>query len=322
MSRVLVALGGNAILRGSDESSLERQAARIETTARLLADMIAAGHEVVVSHGNGPQVGNILAQNEAARAVVSPRPLDVLGAESQGQIGYLLQQAMANELGRRGLTRTVVSLVTQTVVSEGDPAFSRPTKPIGSFLTAAEARRRMSATGDTWADDAGRGWRRLVPSPRPLAVVEVEAITRLRDAGIVVIAAGGGGVPVVRRGDGRLAGVEGVIDKDLAAAKLAEQLRMDVLLILTDVSGVALDYGRPEQRFLGKVSDAELDRLARLGAFPAGSMGPKVRAAIQFVRSGGKRAVICALDEGVAGLAGMAGTLVVRRKSHRTRAAA
>ncbi|MDA8218868.1 MAG: carbamate kinase, partial [Dehalococcoidales bacterium] len=190
-----------------------------------------------------------------------------------------------------------------------DSALRKPSKPVGPFRSADEARERMNR-GETWVEDAGRGWRRVVPSPKPLAIIEAAAIARLHDAGAVVIAAGGGGVPVVRK-DGALVGVEAVIDKDLAAARLAEQLGMEVLLILTDVEGVALDFGRPEQRFLGRVSAADLERLLRRGKFPAGSMRPKVQAAVEFLRVGGQRAVICSLGAAVQGLAGDAGTQVV-----------
>ncbi|MHB9092634.1 MAG: carbamate kinase, partial [Chloroflexota bacterium] len=313
--------GGNAILRPGQRGTAEEQSANIRRSSRQIAEMVARGHEVVVTHGNGPQVGNILLQNLLARDAVPALPLDVCGAESQGELGYLFQQALGDELRRRGSKRAVVSLVTQTVVAADDPAFAHPSKPVGPFLDAEAAHRRMAEGGEAWMEDAGRGWRRVVPSPRPLETVEAEAIRALQAAGVVVIASGGGGVPVVRRADGSLRGVEAVIDKDLAAARLAGQLRMEVLLILTDVRGVAVDYHGPGQRFLEQVSVGELNALLGEGAFPAGSMGPKVAGAINFVRGGGRRAVICALDDALAGLDSRAGTQVVFRRS-RTRFAA
>ncbi len=315
MARVLVALGGNAIRQPKERGTAAEQATNVRRTCQRLADIVAAGHELVITHGNGPQVGSIVLQNELARETVPPLPLDVCGAESQGQIGYLIQQSLGNELAQRHLARSVVSLITQTLVDENDPAFQKPSKPIGPFVSEAEARRRMSERGEAWVEDAGRGWRRVVPSPRPLAIVEAAVIASLREAGAIVIAAGGGGVPVVRRADGTLVGVAAVVDKDLAAARLADQLGMEVLLILTDVAGVALDYGRPEQRFLGEASAAQLEDLLRREAFPPGSMGPKVAGAVQFIRSGGLRAVICSLEDAVAGLEGHAGTQIVYRRS-------
>lgn len=314
MARVLVALGGNAIRQPKEHGTLEEQLSNIGRTCRHLAEMVAIGHSLVVSHGNGPQVGSILLQNQLARDVVPPMPLDVCGAESQGQIGYLIQQTLGNELRRRRIHRPVVSLVTQTLVDERDPAFATPSKPIGPFVAAAEAQRHMRECGETWVEDSGRGWRRVVPSPWPLAIVEADVIAHLLAAGTIAIASGGGGVPVVRQADGSLRGIEAVIDKDLAAARLAEQLRMEVLLILTDVEGVALAYGKPEQRFLRETTAGELDGLLKQGAFAAGSMEPKVRGAVGFVRAGGVRAVICTLDDALAGLEGRAGTQIVYRR--------
>ncbi|MCL4464611.1 MAG: carbamate kinase [Chloroflexi bacterium] len=320
VARVLVALGGNALSRPSERGTMAGQLASVRRSSGYIAEMIAAGNEVVISHGNGPQVGNILLQNELARESVASMPLDACGAESEGLIGYMIQQSLGNELRRRGLRHEVVTVVTQTVVDPDDPAFVRPTKPVGGFVTAEEALRRIRESGEAWAEDSGRGWRRVVPSPKPLAIVEAPTIAKLLALGTVVVAAGGGGVPVYYRDDSELAGVEAVIDKDLAAARLAQQLAVQVLLILTDVAGVALAYGRPEQRFLGDVTLGELEGLFRRGEFPAGSMGPKVVAAIGFLRNGGDRAVICSLDDALAGLAGEAGTQI-RRDNLRSRAA-
>jgi carbamate kinase len=238
-------------------------------------------------------------------------PLDVCGAETQGQIGYMIQQALRNELRRLDKPRSVVSLVTQVLVDADDPAFAMPVKPIGPFLPREIAEQRMRERGETWSLIDTRGWRKLVPSPLPIGIVEVDAIRTLLEAGTVVVACGGGGVPVLRRPDGRLQGVEAVIDKDLAAARLALDVGASTLMILTDVPGVAVDFGKPSQRFLGRMTLTELESLLVQEPFSAGSMGPKVRAAYRFVHDGGKRAIICALEDALAGLGGQAGTQVV-----------
>ncbi len=311
-TRVVIALGGNAILRSKELSSYAEQFENVRRTCRQVAHLILEGVQVVLTHGNGPQVGNLLIQNEAAADLVPAVPLDVCGAETQGQIGYMLSQALRNELRAVGVHRPVATVVTQVLVDADDPAFAEPTKPVGPFLSQDVAERRRREKGETWAQIDRRGWRKLVPSPQPRGVVEIDAISMLVDRGVVVIASGGGGVPVLRRPDGRLEGVEAVVDKDTAAYRLAVELRADILLILTDVAGVAIDFGKPDQRFLGRVTLEELeDHLVR-EPFSAGSMGPKVRAAYRFVRDGGRQATICALEQAVEGLRGEAGTTVVR----------
>jgi carbamate kinase len=309
--RLVVALGGNAILRAKELSSYTDQFDNVRRTCAQIADLIAEGYRPVLSHGNGPQVGNLLIQNEAAAQLVPGVPLDVCGAETQGQIGYMIQQALRNELERRGQPRAVASLVTQVLVDADDPAFATPLKPVGPFLPREVAEQRMRERGERWSMVDARGWRKLVASPLPLGIVEVGAIRALVDAGVVVVACGGGGVPVLRRPDGRLEGVEAVVDKDLAAARLALDLGASTLLILTDVPGVAVDFGKPSQRFLGRMTLTELESLLVTEPFSAGSMGPKVRAAYRFLHDGGKRAVICALEDALAGLGGGAGTQVV-----------
>jgi len=309
--RLVVALGGNAILRAKELSSYTAQFDNVRRTCAQIADLIAEGYRPVLSHGNGPQVGNLLIQNEAAAQLVPGVPLDVCGAETQGQIGYMIQQALRNELERRGRPRAVASIVTQVLVDADDPAFATPLKPVGPFLPREIAEQRTRERGETWSHVDPRGWRKLVPSPLPLGIVEVGAIRALVDAGVVVVACGGGGVPVLRRPDGRLEGVEAVVDKDLAAARLALDLGASTLLILTDVPGVAVDFGKPSQRFLGRMTLSELESLLVTEPFSAGSMGPKVRAAYRFLREGGKRAIICALEDALAGLGGAAGTQVV-----------
>jgi carbamate kinase len=309
--RIVVALGGNAVLRGKQLTSYQEQFENVRRTCRQVVQLIAEGYQPIFTHGNGPQVGNLLVQNEAAANLVPSVPLDVCGAETQGQIGYMIQQALDNEQTARGLRRPVVSLVTQVVVDADDPAFAIPVKPIGPFLSAEVAEGRMRDKGETWAQIDSRGWRKLVPSPQPLGIVEVDIIRALLDAGVVVVACGGGGVPVLRRPDGRLEGVEAVVDKDAAAARLALEVRAGTLLILTDVPGVAVDFGKTTQRFLRRVRLTEFESLLVGEPFSAGSMGPKARAAYRFVHDGGSQATICALEDALAGVRGEAGTVVV-----------
>ena len=311
MKRIVVALGGNAILRAKQLSSYEEQFDNVRRTCRQIVELIAGGYQPIFTHGNGPQVGNLLIQNEAASALVPEVPLDVCGAETQGQIGYMIQQALRNELHAARLVRPVVSLLTQVLVDADDPAFAQPVKPIGPFLSEEVAEQRMRDKRETWAHVDARGWRKLVPSPQPAGIVDVEVVHALLDAGVVVVACGGGGVPVLRRLDGQLRGVEAVVDKDLAAARLALDIHAETLLILTDVPGVAVNFGKSNERYLRRLTVTELGTLLVQEPFSAGSMGPKVRAAYRFVHDGGGRATICALDDAVAGLEGKAGTLVV-----------
>lgn len=310
-TRIVVALGGNAILRAKELRSYAEQFENVRRTCRQIAQLVVEGYQPVFTHGNGPQVGNLLIQNEAAADLVPPVPLDVCGAETQGQIGYMVQQALRSELAALGIARPVASLVTQVLVDADDPAFSMPTKPVGPFLPRGVAEQRMRDTGETWAEIDARGWRKLVPSPQPIGIVEADALHALLDAGAIVIACGGGGVPALRRPDGRLEGVEAVVDKDLAAARLALEVHATALLILTDVPGVAISFGKPDQRFLRRVTLAELERHLVQEPFSAGSMGPKVRAAYRFVHDGGQQATICALEDALAGIRGDAGTVVV-----------
>jgi carbamate kinase len=298
---IVAALGGNAILRAGERGTLQEQVAHIRTAAVQLAALCAEGSELLLVHGNGPQVGNLLAQQEEARALAPPMPLDVCVALSQGMIGYLLQRELGRIVGR-----PVTTLLTQVVVDPADPAFDCPTKPVGRFFSADEARALTAGRGWAVGEDAGRGWRRLVPSPRPLRVVELAAIRSLLAAGHLVIACGGGGIPVTPAGEG----VEAVIDKDQAALLLAEQLRADALLFLTGVSQVHLDWGKPTQRAVGRLTAAEAEGCLRGGEFGSGSMAPKMEAAARFARSGG-RAVVTSLEEACAALRGEAGTAVV-----------
>lgn len=310
--RVLITLGGNAILPARGTGTFEEQCAITRLTMQPIAELIRDGIEVVLSHGNGPIVGNILIRNEAARDQIPPMPLDVCGADSQGGIGYMMQQSLQNELHRTGLDRTVVTAVTQIVVDERDPAFRRPTKPIGPFYPEERARLLAKEKGWTIVEDAGRGYRRVVPSPQPLEVIEIDAIRGLVDDGVIVIAGGGGGIPVSRQWDGTLHGVEAVIDKDLASSLLARLLGCDTLVIVTGVDRVAVHFGKPEQRDLDVVTVAELEKFQKEGHFPAGNMGPKVQAAIEFVRGGGQEVIITSPEKAREALEGTTGTRVRR----------
>lgn len=308
---IVVTLGGNAILPGKGRGTIDEQFEVVRVAMRGVAELVAAGVPVVLSHGNGPIVGNIVIRNEAARDLIPPMPLDICGADSQGGIGYMLQQVLDNELSSRGVRKTVVSLVTQCVVDPNDPAFTNPTKPIGPFFPQSTADSIAKVKGWTMREDSGRGWRRVVPSPRPVEIVEWEAIRALVDAGIVVIAAGGGGVPVFRGETGLIQGVEAVIDKDRAAGVLALQLRARRLVVLTAVEAVSLDYGKPSERPLGRITVEEARRALAEGQFPPGSMGPKMEAAIEFVEKGGEEAMITSPDCLYAAMEGRAGTRVV-----------
>ena len=314
MTKLVVAIGGNALMPSRESGDVVAQRRRIEATCVRLADLVKEGHEVVLTHGNGPQVGNILLQNEESRHLVPPMPLDVCGAESQAQIGYLVSQALRNEFDARGLHRGVACVLTQVLVDPNDPAFANPTKPIGPYYTREDEIVVKKAKGWKMVYDQRGGWRRVVPSPRPLEVVEADEVRRLLadGEGRVVIAAGGGGIPVVRRGE-KLVGVEAVIDKDLAAAVLARAIGWTHLVIATDVPQVALDFGKPSQRFLERLTVAEAKKHLAAGQFPAGNMGPKIEAAVDFLEHGGEYVVITNLEHLVPAVAGKAGTRIARK---------
>lgn len=307
--RVVVALGGNAILQPGQVGTFEEQLFNVDGAMRRIAALVEDGWHVVLTHGNGPQVGNLLIQNAVAAKTVAPMPMDVCGAMSQGQIGYMAAQTLANHLRKRRLDVPVVTLVTQVAVDPKDKAFARPSKPVGPFYSEAEARKMMLEDGLTMREDAGRGWRRVVPSPEPREIVELEAIRDLVEAGVLVVCSGGGGVPVVRS-RGALSGIDAVIDKDLAAALLARELGADALLVLTDVPKAYVHYGTPQQTALDTVTAGEMRAYAAEGHFKAGSMGPKVEACLRFVDAGGE-SVIASLTEVGPALAGRAGTHIV-----------
>jgi carbamate kinase len=306
----LIAVGGNSLIRAGQRGTIDEQRANAAMTARAVAQLVRTGYAAVVTHGNGPQVGAQLLRSELAAGQVIPEPLDVCGADTQGAIGYVLEQAIEQALADAGLAASVCTIVTQVVVDGHDPAFRRPSKPVGLFYSADEAQRHERERGWVMVEDAARGWRRVVPSPEPLEIVEIEAIRSLVRAGCLVIAAGGGGIPVVRRA-GQLVGVEAVIDKDRASALLAIQLGAELLVISTDTDYVYVNYRRPAQRPLRQVSAAALARYQRWGHFPPGSMGPKVEAALRFLRAGGREVIVTSPERLVDAVLCGAGTHIV-----------
>ena len=314
MKRVVIALGGNAILQRGQKGTYEEQMANVMKTAKQIVDIILDGdYEVVITHGNGPQVGALLLHMDAGQAThgIPAQPMDVAGAMTQGQIGYMIQQAIRNELKRRGIDRPVATIVTQTIVDKNDPAFQHPSKPVGPFYDEETAKKLAKEKGWVVIEDSGRGWRRVVPSPDPKGHVEAPVIVDLVEKGFIVIASGGGGVPVIEE-EGQLNGIEAVIDKDLAGERLAEEVNADIFMILTDVNGAAINFGKPDERWLGKVTVEELRKYYEEGHFKKGSMGPKVLAAMRFVEWGGERAVIAALDRAVEALEGKTGTQIIK----------
>ncbi len=306
----VVAFGGNALLRPEDRGTQEEQIARAKQAARWLAEIVRHGYRMIVVHGNGPQVGNILVQAEEASTKIPPQSLDVCVAQTEGSIGFMLQQAIRNRLESIGIGGEVATILTEVEVDAGDPAFKRPTKPIGPFFTRYRAEALERDLGWTMREDAGRGWRHVVPSPRPLRILNVETIGRMLDSAEVIIAAGGGGIPVVRGRDGQWRGIEAVIDKDYASARLAADLRADLFIILTGVPKVAIDFGKPAQVFLDRLTVAEAERHLADGQFPAGSMGPKIESAVEFVRSSGQQVLITDVEVLREALEGKDGTLV------------
>ena len=307
--RVVIALGGNAMTSPDGSARPEDQIAAIHTAMAATADLIAAGHEVVVTHGNGPQVGNLLVKNELAAAVVPPVPLDWCGAQTQGTIGFTILDELEGALAERGCATPVAALVSRTRVDADDQGFTHPSKPIGRYVSA-EAARTMIDHGQTWEGRGERGWRRVVASPEPREFLEAGTVRTLLSRGYAVVAAGGGGIPVVAGEHGRLRGVEAVIDKDLTACLLARSVDADVLVIATDVANAAVDWGTPTQRDLRSVTVAEMRAHAADGQFASGSMGPKVEAALRFVEAGGPRSVITSLDRIGEALEGRAGTVI------------
>ncbi|MGE7998014.1 carbamate kinase [Lysinibacillus sp. NPDC093190] len=306
---VVIALGGNAILQPKQEATYENQLKNVVSATGHMVAIREAGHNIVITHGNGPQVGNIIAQNEAAKNVVEPLPIHVCNAESQGFIGYMMETALKNHIKERGIAANVVTLLTMVEVDKGDQAFKNPTKPIGVFFSEEEAQ-RLEEQGFTMAEDAGRGYRRVVPSPEPKVIHGIDEIKRLIDE-TIVISSGGGGIPVYREDSGQLHGIEAVIDKDRSGLKLAQQVNADVFMMLTDVPNVYINFGKENEQKLSRITVAEAEQYVAEGQFPAGSMLPKMQAAIEFAKLG-KEAIICSLDQAVAALDGKAGTHITQ----------
>ncbi len=306
--RVLVALGGNAMTAPDGSASADDQRKAIAESCRPLAELVEAGHELVITHGNGPQVGNILRKNELAAHELPPVSLDWCGAQTQGTLGFTIVNQLEKELSRRGITRSIVALITRTRVDPEDPAFADPVKPIGQYRDEEYAR-AMGEHGQHWKDFGAKGWRRVVPSPVPQEVLETATIISLVDQGSLVVAAGGGGIPVIRDGDG-VRGVDAVIDKDLTAARLGHSVGAEVLIIATDVEHAVIGYGTRDEQPIDAIGAEAMRALVDEGHFASGSMGPKVAAVLQFVADGGTRGVITSLHRLAEGVAGDAGTIV------------
>jgi carbamate kinase len=310
--RAVVAIGGNSLIKDKHHQTVADQYQAMKDTTASIADMVAAGWEVAITHGNGPQVGFILRRSELSRHELHEVPLDACGADSQGAIGYALQQNMRNHLLAKGIDRLVATVVTQVEVSAEDPAWENPSKPIGSFMTAEMAAERKAGEGWAVVEDAGRGWRRVVPSPEPLSIVEADVVRMLLDAGVIVITVGGGGIPVVRASDGSLKGVDAVIDKDLASAMLATVIEAGLLVITTAVEKVALGWGTPEQRWVDRLTLAEAQAYLAEGThFAAGSMAPKIQACVNYLEAGGGEVLITDPAHLPAAIRGETGTRIV-----------
>jgi len=307
----VVAFGGNALLRPEDRGTQEEQIARAKQAARWLAEIVRHGYKLIVVHGNGPQVGNILVQAEEASTKIPPQSLDVCVAQTEGSMGFLLQQAIRNRLDSIGSAGDVATILTEVEVDPADPAFKRPTKPIGPYFTRYRAEALERDLGWTMREESGRGWRHVVPSPKPLRILNIETIVHMLESAAVVIAAGGGGIPVVRGRDGQWRGVEAVIDKDFSSSLLASELRAEMYVVLTGVAKVAIDFEKPTQRTVDRLTVSEAQRYLAEGQFPAGSMGPKIEAAIQFVTHGGGQVLITDVEHLRDALGGRDGTVIV-----------
>ncbi|NLP44592.1 MAG: carbamate kinase [Peptococcaceae bacterium] len=307
VEKIVIALGGNAILQPGQRGTYEEQLKNVERACEQIAELVVKGFNIVLTHGNGPQVGNILIQNEQGAKLVPSMPLDVCGAQSQGMIGYMLQRTLKKALANMGCKAEIATIITQVVVDRQDPSFGNPSKPVGPFYNEETAKAKMAA-GESWIEDANRGWRKVVPSPEPQKIVEAEVIKKLIEAGVLVIASGGGGIPVVEESDGVYRGVEAVIDKDLAGQRLATEIGADMFIILTDVPGVAINYRKENESWLRAVSLEEIRRYEAEGHFKKGSMNPKVKACLRFAELTNKPAVIASLDKLLEAIEGKSGT--------------
>jgi carbamate kinase len=310
LSKVVLAIGGNAIIKEGQKGTIEEQRENLVESSKPVLDLMEQGHTVVITHGNGPQVGNTLIRGEMAKSVIPEYPLDVYGAETQGNLGYLIQQIFKNEMTSRNINKTIATVVTQSVVSKEDPAFENPTKPIGPFYSKEDMEKIVAESNLTFVEDAGRGYRRVVASPKPVRIVEKEAIETLLNNGISVVSTGGGGIPVIEN-EGKIEGIEAVIDKDFASALLAADINADFLFILTGVEQVAINFGKPDQQNLLEMTIDDALRYLDEGQFPKGSMGPKIEAAILFLQKGGKNVIITSMDKLQDALEGKTGTRIV-----------
>lgn len=308
--KAVIALGGNALVKKGQKGTIYEQFTNTRRSTKSIVKMIKEGWDVVITHGNGPQVGAILLQNKVAKDLTPAMPLGICVAESEGLIGYMIQQCLSNALKKEHIEKPVIALITQVIVDQDDPFLSHPTKPIGPYYNEDEV---IQLRKEGWQmTRQPNGWRMVVPSPDPKQIVEGESIRKMLDDGIIVIASGGGGMPVVEKEDGGLDGLEAVIDKDLAAERLAEAVEAELLLILTDVEKVYLHYGTPKQKTLDRISLKELKNYYETNHFPPGSMGPKILAAIRFLESGGKKVIVADIEKGWEALQGETGTLIVR----------
>ncbi|MBZ9685744.1 carbamate kinase [Clostridium estertheticum] len=314
MARIVIALGGNALQANPKDTTAEAQLVTARETSEAIVDLIEEGHEVIVAHGNGPQVGQLVATYEAATLINENNPImpfPECGAMSQGYIGYHLQQSIKAEMGKRGINKQVATVVTQVIVDPNDPGFKNPTKPVGSFFTEQQAKKLMTEKGYIMKEDSNRGWRRVVASPLPKAIVEEPIIKTLVEAGHVVITVGGGGIPVIDKGNGNLEGVPAVIDKDFASGKIAELLNADALVVLTAVEQVAINFGKPDQKNLSRITVEEAKTYIEEGHFAPGSMLPKIKAALTFVEAKkGRKAIITSLEKAREAIGGTAGTVI------------
>jgi carbamate kinase len=309
--KAVVALGGNAIIQSGQKGTISEQFANTRNSLGAIAELIRQGYQLAITHGNGPQVGNLLLQQlSGIDRGIAPLPLGVLNAATEGTMGYMIEQSLQNRLRQLGMDRRVITVVTQVLVDPGDPSMKNPTKPVGPFYTPEQAEVMRREYGWTMVEDAGRGWRQVVPSPVPTDILNYDVIRQLIEENNIVIACGGGGVPVFHMPDGRLEGIDSVIDKDYASALLAEKIQADKLVILTGVDKVSVNYGKPDQVDLDELSVADAKRYLDEKQFPSGSMGPKIRASIRFIEGGGKEVIITSLERVVDAFAGKSGTVI------------
>ena len=312
---VVIALGGNAIKQAHEKGTAEEQFKNVATTCDQLVKMNAMGYKLIITHGNGPQAGNLLIQQEEGKKLVPAMPMDTVGAMTQGQIGYMFQNTLQNYFMQKGKDIPITTVITQVLVKEDDPDFDDPTKPVGPFYSEEEALRLKEKKGyivKKVKPNGEKSWRRVVPSPEPIGIIESNCIQALVDAHAIVIASGGGGIPVMKKSDGTLVGLEAVIDKDKAGNKLAQSVNADIYLILTDVENARINFGKPDEKPLGKITVNETEKYLKEGHFLAGSMGPKVTAAIRFVKAGGEKSIITSLENAVYALEGKTGTIIVK----------